>query len=754
MQLGMIGLGRMGANIVRRLMRAGHECVVYDVNPEPCSRSTARARPAPPRSRSSSTKLDAPRAVWVMVPAAVAGETVEQLAALLERGRHRHRRRQQLLPRRHRPRDAARSRSGIHYVDVGTSGGVFGLERGYCLMIGGRAEPVAPARPDLQRARARAAAARAHARPRDGDRHRRAGLSALRARRRRPLREDGPQRHRVRPDGRLRRGVERPASTRTPGSAGRRATPRRLRCATRSTTSTTSTSPRSPRCGAAAAWSRRGCSTSPRPRCAEIADARGLRRPRVRLGRGPLDGAGRDRRGRPADVLAAALFARFSSRGQADFADQAAVGDAPSVRRPRRRSPVADATATAVSDAPDAGAARAASPEGPRHRPVRRDRRPRPPQAPARAVPPASRPGCMPEHFRIIGTSRHEPDRRGVPASDARGGRRVRALRPDERRAGERSSSSLYLRARSSERPRRWPRRSSGGARDRRRAAAPATTWRCRRAPSSRSSRLERRERAGRARARDPARSRSAWDLESARALNATLHARLRRVADLPHRPLPRQGGGAEHPRAALRERHVRAGLEPRAHRPRADRRARDARRSRARGSFYEETGAFRDMVVTHLFQVLGFVAMEPPTSLDAEAARRREDEGLRRHAAAATRRTSCAASTSGYRDEPGVAPDSQTETFVAARVHDRQLALGRRAVLPAHRQAHGREPAPADDRVPPAAAHACSRSTATGRRSDRPDHLTFELGDPGSDLAELPRQGPRPDDGARRGRA
>ena len=104
------------------------------------------------------------------------------------------------------------------------------------------------------------------------------------------------------------------------------------------------------------------------------------------------------------------------------------------------------------------------------------------------------------------------------------------------------------------------------------------------------------------------------------------------------------------------------------------------------RGSFYEETGAFRDMVVTHLFQVLGFVAMEPPTSLDAEGAGGRAGEGLRRRCRRCGPSDVVRGQYAGYRDEEGVAPDSDTETFVAVQGLRRQLALGGGAVLPAHR--------------------------------------------------------------------
>ena len=110
MQLGMIGLGRMGANIVRRLMRDGHECVVYDVNAAAIAAARgARARSARARWRTSSPKLTTPRAAWVMVPAGVRRRHGRRARGAAERRRHRDRRRQQLLPRRHRPRRVARA---------------------------------------------------------------------------------------------------------------------------------------------------------------------------------------------------------------------------------------------------------------------------------------------------------------------------------------------------------------------------------------------------------------------------------------------------------------------------------------------------------------------------------------------------------------------------------------------------------------------------------------------------------------------
>jgi 6-phosphogluconate dehydrogenase len=141
MQLGMIGLGRMGANMVRRLSRAGHDCVVYDVA-APAVQALAREGATGAASLAAFAEaLARPRTVWIMVPAAVVDQTLGALAPLLERddviidggNSHYHddiRRAGELGAR------------GLHYVDVGTSGGVWGLERGFCLMIGGEAAVV------------------------------------------------------------------------------------------------------------------------------------------------------------------------------------------------------------------------------------------------------------------------------------------------------------------------------------------------------------------------------------------------------------------------------------------------------------------------------------------------------------------------------------------------------------------------------------------------------------------------------------
>jgi 6-phosphogluconate dehydrogenase len=149
MQLGMIGLGRMGANLVRRLMRAGHECVVYDVSPETVAELAAEGAVGASSLADLAAKLRAPRAAWIMVPAAYAGSTATELAGhlaaddvIIDGGNSYYRDDIQ--------RAGEFRAQGIHYLDVGTSGGVFGLDRGFCLMIGGEDEPVRRLEPIFQ----------------------------------------------------------------------------------------------------------------------------------------------------------------------------------------------------------------------------------------------------------------------------------------------------------------------------------------------------------------------------------------------------------------------------------------------------------------------------------------------------------------------------------------------------------------------------------------------------------------------------
>ncbi|MEW6209958.1 MAG: phosphogluconate dehydrogenase (NAD(+)-dependent, decarboxylating) [Acidobacteriota bacterium] len=142
MQLGMIGLGRMGGNMVRRLLRAGHECVVFDLSPDSVRALESEGARGATSMDDFVNKLDKPRAAWIMVPAGDATEkTVQALAERMESG-------DTIIDggNSYFKDDARRSQAlrekGVNYVDVGTSGGVWGLERGYCLMIGGPQETV------------------------------------------------------------------------------------------------------------------------------------------------------------------------------------------------------------------------------------------------------------------------------------------------------------------------------------------------------------------------------------------------------------------------------------------------------------------------------------------------------------------------------------------------------------------------------------------------------------------------------------
>jgi len=141
MQLGMIGLGRMGANMVRRLIKNGHNCVVFDRSPETVGQLVKDKAVSATSLADLVRKLDTPRVVWLMVPAAVVDDTIKDLLPFLEAGDilidggnsyyvDDIRRAKELAPR------------SIHYVDVGTSGGVWGLERGYCMMIGGETDVI------------------------------------------------------------------------------------------------------------------------------------------------------------------------------------------------------------------------------------------------------------------------------------------------------------------------------------------------------------------------------------------------------------------------------------------------------------------------------------------------------------------------------------------------------------------------------------------------------------------------------------
>ena len=188
MQLGMVGLGRMGANLVRRLMRDGHHCVVYDVNKAAVDDLVAEGATGASDLDDFVAKLEPPRAAWLMLPAAITGRTLDHLCSMLEAddtvidgGNSYYRddiaRAKQLAPRK------------IHYVDCGTSGGVWGLERGYCLMVGGETGGRAAARPDLRHHRPWQGHGRAD--PRRDERNGPVRLPALRPGGRRSFRQNG-----------------------------------------------------------------------------------------------------------------------------------------------------------------------------------------------------------------------------------------------------------------------------------------------------------------------------------------------------------------------------------------------------------------------------------------------------------------------------------------------------------------------------------------------------------------------------------
>src|ERR1700735_3952481 len=141
MELGMIGLGRMGNNMVRRLMRAGHQCVAYDIHPEAVQALAKEGAVGANSLEDFVKKLKTPRAIWMMVPAGVVDETLKELTpllaaddALIDGGNSYY--------RDDIRRAAELKAKGIHYVDAGTSGGVWGADRGYCLMIGGEKDVV------------------------------------------------------------------------------------------------------------------------------------------------------------------------------------------------------------------------------------------------------------------------------------------------------------------------------------------------------------------------------------------------------------------------------------------------------------------------------------------------------------------------------------------------------------------------------------------------------------------------------------
>jgi 6-phosphogluconate dehydrogenase len=152
MQLGMIGLGRMGANMVRRLLKGGHHCVVFDRSAQAVVELVKENATGAGSLAEFAKHLAKPRAIWLMVPVGAVDDTIADLLPHLDRG--------DILidgGNSYYVDDIRRANElvskGIHYVDVGTSGGIWGLERGYCMMIGGEAEAVKHLRPSAPRPR-------------------------------------------------------------------------------------------------------------------------------------------------------------------------------------------------------------------------------------------------------------------------------------------------------------------------------------------------------------------------------------------------------------------------------------------------------------------------------------------------------------------------------------------------------------------------------------------------------------------------
>ena len=141
MQLGMVGLGRMGANMVQRLLRDGHDCVVFDTNSASVDLMIEKGATGSDSLENLCSKLDTPRNIWIMVPAAIVDKVIEQLIPFMEPG-------DTIIDggnsnyREDIHHAETLNKHGLHFIDCGTSGGVYGLERGYCLMIGGETEQV------------------------------------------------------------------------------------------------------------------------------------------------------------------------------------------------------------------------------------------------------------------------------------------------------------------------------------------------------------------------------------------------------------------------------------------------------------------------------------------------------------------------------------------------------------------------------------------------------------------------------------
>ena len=252
MQLGMIGLGRMGANMVRRLLKGGHQCVVFDRSAQAVAELVKEKAIGAASLAEFAKQLAKPRAIWLMVPVGAVDDTIADLLPHLERG------------------DILIDGGNSYYIDdirrakeLAAEGHPLCRCRHQRRRLGPGARLLhddrrrgrrgEASRSDLRHSRARPRRHPAHPWTRKGGRHVRARLSALRAERRRPFRQDGAQRHRIRRYGRLRRGTRSSQGRQYRQEARTRSMPKPRRCAIPSTINTTSTCPISPRSGAAAA---------------------------------------------------------------------------------------------------------------------------------------------------------------------------------------------------------------------------------------------------------------------------------------------------------------------------------------------------------------------------------------------------------------------------------------------------------------------------------------------------------------------
>ena len=351
MQLGMVGLGRMGAGIVRRLMRDGHRCVGYDIHPDAVKALEADGATGSSSLEEFAAKLEKPRAAWVMVPAGdITDKTITALAEVLEPG-------DTIIDggNTHYVEDIRHANAlrekGIHHVDVGTSGGVWGFERGFCLMIGGENEVVERLSPIF-----------ASIAPGVDSAARTPGRTGEPSQAEHGYYHCGPNGagHFVKM---VHNGIEYGlmaayaeglniiANADIGKRAARDGRGDRAARASRAVPVRDRHAPRSPRSGGGAAWSARGSSTSPRRHC------RSRRSLEEFAGRVSDSGEGRwtsiaaIEEGVPAPVLTAALYSRFSSRGHGRLREPLALRDAQAVRRPRREGELMALEVEVLADA-------------------------------------------------------------------------------------------------------------------------------------------------------------------------------------------------------------------------------------------------------------------------------------------------------------------------------------------------------------------------------------------------------------------